>query len=410
MTTRIFINYRRDDTTSTAGRLHDRLAESFGRENLFMDVDHIPAGVDFIDHLKTQVAACNDFLAIIGPNWLDARNENGERRLDAPDDFVSVEIAAALSRNIRVIPVLVDGARMPKENELPDLLKPLVRRQAIELRNAHFGRDAEAVIEKIRGTTAGLGYGWRVPAMGAMAATLVVSGLLYWTGVPISLPWAMRSEIRAEQEGKAKAAAEAEWKSRADAERRADLAEQERKADVRLAGILAEVERKAKLLLSEQQERNATAAAASEERARAERIERERLAALNAEAMAKAERAERERLAARNAEAMAKAERAESERRTARKAEERARAERAERERREAMAATERAERERRTARKAEERARAERPEGDSRTARNAQSMARVENPERKRLLAPTAIADHEGDGLLTGLAIALTP
>jgi hypothetical protein len=388
MTTRIFINYRRDDTTSTAGRLHDRLAESFGRENLFMDVDHIPAGVDFIDHLKTQVAACNDFLAIIGPNWLDARNENGERRLDAPDDFVSVEIAAALSRNIRVIPVLVDGARMPKENELPDLLKPLVRRQAIELRNAHFGRDADAVIEKIKGTTAGLGYGWRVPAMGAMAATLVVSGLLYWTGVPISLPWAMRSEIRAEQEGKAKAAAEAEWKTRADAERRADLAEQERKADVRLAGILAEVERKAKLLLSEQQERNASAAAASEERARAERVERERLAALNAEAMAKAEIAERERRTARKTEERARAERAE----------------RAERERREAIAATERAERERRTARKAEERARAERPEGDSRTARKAQSMVRLENPERKRLLAPTAIADHEGDGLLTRL------
>jgi TIR domain len=71
MATRIFINYRRDDTTSTAGRLHDRLAESFGRENLFMDVDHIPAGVDFIDHLHTQVAACNDFLAIIGPTgWM----------------------------------------------------------------------------------------------------------------------------------------------------------------------------------------------------------------------------------------------------------------------------------------------------------------------------------------------------
>jgi chemotaxis protein histidine kinase CheA len=276
---------------------------------------------------------------------------------------------------------------MPKENELPELLKPLVRRQAIELRNAHFGRDAEAVIEKIKGT---VGLGWRVPAIGgAMAATLVVSGLLYWTGVPISLPWATRSEIRAEQEGKAKAAAEAE-RTRANTERRADLAEQERKAraeaDLRLASVLAEVERSAKVILREQQERNATAAAAADERARAERIERERLAAVNAEVMARAERAE-------------------TERRTARKTEERARAERAERERREAMAATERAERERRTARKAEERARAERPEGDSRTARKAQSTVRVESPERKRLLAPTVIAEsHEGDGLLTRL------
>ena len=85
---KIFINYRRDDLIGTAGRLHDRLAQTFGRKNLFMDVDHIPAGVDFVDYLHSQVAACDVFLAVIGPNWLDAKDDDGRRRFDNPDDFV----------------------------------------------------------------------------------------------------------------------------------------------------------------------------------------------------------------------------------------------------------------------------------------------------------------------------------
>ena len=148
MAGKIFINYRRDDLSSTAGRLHDRLAQTFGRKNLFMDVDHVPAGVDFVEHLHRQVAACDVFLAIIGPNWLDAKDGDGRRRFDNPDDFVTVEIAAALARNIRVIPVLVDGARMPKADKLPDAIKPLVRRNAVEVRNTNFGRDAEALAEQ----------------------------------------------------------------------------------------------------------------------------------------------------------------------------------------------------------------------------------------------------------------------
>jgi hypothetical protein len=150
MAGKIFINYRRDDSISTAGRLHDRLAQTFGRKNLFMDVDHVPAGVDFVEYLHSQVAACDAFLAVIGPDWLDAKDDDGRRRLDNPDDFVTIEIAAALARNIRVIPVLVDGARMPKADKLPDSLKPIVRRNAVEIRNTQFGRDAEAPIGKIK--------------------------------------------------------------------------------------------------------------------------------------------------------------------------------------------------------------------------------------------------------------------
>src|SRR5262249_7684615 len=110
---KVFINYRRDDAIAMAGRLHDRLATEFGRENIFMDVCHIPIGADFVTYLSNQVAACEVVLAVIGPGWLNAADENGLRRLDNPGDFVVIEIAAALARNMRVIPVLVRGARMP---------------------------------------------------------------------------------------------------------------------------------------------------------------------------------------------------------------------------------------------------------------------------------------------------------
>ena len=173
MAGKIFINYRRDDSIGTAGRLHDRLAQTFGRKNLFMDVDHIPAGVDFVEYLHSQVAACDVFLAVIGPNWLDAKDDDGRRRFDNPDDFVTIEIAAALARNIRVIPVLVDGARTPKADKLPDSVKPLVRRNAVEVRNTNFGRDAEALIDKVRealkdcaARNADGGHLWRVRQRG----------------------------------------------------------------------------------------------------------------------------------------------------------------------------------------------------------------------------------------------------
>jgi TIR domain len=150
MPNKIFINYRREDSIDAAGRLHDRLAQAFGHKNIFMDVDDIPAGVDFAKYLGDQVAASHVFLAIIGPTWLDAKDESGGRRIDDPHDFVAIEITAALARNIRVIPVLVEGARMPKAGELPDPLKALARRQAVDVGRLHFGRDAEALVERVR--------------------------------------------------------------------------------------------------------------------------------------------------------------------------------------------------------------------------------------------------------------------
>src|SRR5215475_5466371 len=177
MADKIFINYRRDDSAGTAGRLHDRFVQTFGRKNLFMDVDHIPAGVDFVDYLRSQVAACDVFLAVIGPNWLDAKDDSGRRRFDNPDDFVTIEIAAALARNIRVIPVLVDGARTPKADRLPDSVKPLVRRNAVEVRNTHFGRDAEALANQVReAVKSARPVTGRRPYIASAAAWLIVPG------------------------------------------------------------------------------------------------------------------------------------------------------------------------------------------------------------------------------------------
>jgi hypothetical protein len=154
----IFINYRRDESGHVAGRLHDSRAPTFGRNKLFMDVDNIPVGKDFESYLKSQVAVCDAMLAIIGPNWLTSKDEAGQRRLDNPEDYVVIEIAAALARDIPVVPVLVDGARMPKPSELPDSLKPLARRHAVQVRHTSFNGDAETLVKN--GATLGQKRQW----------------------------------------------------------------------------------------------------------------------------------------------------------------------------------------------------------------------------------------------------------
>ena len=121
MAPKIFINYRRDNSIGMAGQLHELLVQALGRNSVFMGIHDIPPGVDFLAYLSRQVAACDVMLVVIGPNWLTAKDEAGQRRLGQPDDFVAIALAAALTRNIRVIPVLVDGARMPKAGELPEL-------------------------------------------------------------------------------------------------------------------------------------------------------------------------------------------------------------------------------------------------------------------------------------------------
>jgi formylglycine-generating enzyme required for sulfatase activity len=150
MAPRILISYRRDDSAAAAGRVNDRLEQEFGRESLFMDVDTIPLGVDFVEVLSAEVAKCDVLLAIIGPNWLKAKGEGGSRRLDSEFDFVRIEIAAALKRNIPVIPILLDGTRMPKSDGLPDELKSLAHRNALDVRHASFRSDVERLVRGLR--------------------------------------------------------------------------------------------------------------------------------------------------------------------------------------------------------------------------------------------------------------------
>ncbi len=145
----IFISYRREDAAGHAGRLFDRLKARFGKAAVFMDVEGIDAGVDFVDSIDAAVGGCDVLLAVIGRNWLDARNADGSRRLDDPRDFVRLETGAALARGIRVIPVLVEGAAMPTQEALPDALRPLARRQAVELRDSRWDADVEHLLRTL---------------------------------------------------------------------------------------------------------------------------------------------------------------------------------------------------------------------------------------------------------------------
>jgi hypothetical protein len=143
---KIFINYRREDLIGTAGRLHDRLAQVFGPNNLFVDV----VGNDLKARLNNQVTACQAFLTVISPKWLDAKDEAGQRRLHNSDDFIAIETAAALARKIHVVRVLVDGAHLPKASELAESLTPLAYSQAVAVHQDHFDQDVAALVETVR--------------------------------------------------------------------------------------------------------------------------------------------------------------------------------------------------------------------------------------------------------------------
>src|SRR5919198_255863 len=143
---RMFISYRRDEATAQAGRLFDRLTDRFGDGQVFRDMDSIEPGVDFATVIEEAVAACEVLLVVIGPRWLAAADEQGRRRLDDPDDLVRVEVEAALGRDVRVIPVLIDGGARPRRQELPDSLATLARRNAFVLRNDTFRADAARLV------------------------------------------------------------------------------------------------------------------------------------------------------------------------------------------------------------------------------------------------------------------------
>jgi len=149
---RIFISYRRDDSIAYAGRLYDRLIAHFGKERVFMDMDTIEPGEDFVRVLEQTVASCDVVIALVGKQWLLTADAEGQRRLQNPEDFVRIEIAAALKRKIRVIPALVGGARMPRSDELPPPLVNLARRHAIEISDTAFHHGVDRLIKTLEKT------------------------------------------------------------------------------------------------------------------------------------------------------------------------------------------------------------------------------------------------------------------
>ncbi|MBZ0300785.1 MAG: toll/interleukin-1 receptor domain-containing protein [Anaerolineae bacterium] len=145
---RVFISYRRSDSIDICGRIYDRLSGSLGREAVFKDVDNIPLGVDFVEHLSNAVKDCTVLLAVIGPQWVHVVDASGSRRLHDPNDFVRIEIESALRQGVRVVPVLVGGATMPATEELPETLQPLTRRNAIQVRpDPDFHNDMTRLIK-----------------------------------------------------------------------------------------------------------------------------------------------------------------------------------------------------------------------------------------------------------------------
>ncbi len=146
----VFINYRRDDTANAAGRLYDRLEHHYGEDHLFMDVDKIAGGIDFVEELEQRLEETDVLIVVIGSNWLAAQDDNtGSRRLENPDDFVRLEIERALARDLEVIPLLVDGAAMPRPEDLPSSLHALSRRNAMRLTHERFRADAQGLISNI---------------------------------------------------------------------------------------------------------------------------------------------------------------------------------------------------------------------------------------------------------------------
>lgn len=174
MTSKIFINYRRDDSKGEAQALRTYLEPKLPGCELFMDVDGgISPGSNFVRALDERIASADILLCLIGSRWIDIADERGARRLEGADDFVRVELASALKRDITVIPVLIDDTRMPSEAELPESIRMLAYKQGVRLRHERFNSDADGIAKAIKQRLGG-NFGRRpslwLQAVGVMAA------------------------------------------------------------------------------------------------------------------------------------------------------------------------------------------------------------------------------------------------
>lgn len=146
----VFISYRRDDSADITGRIYDRLIEHFSRDIVFKDVDSIPLGIDFRQHLENALSQCRVLLAIVGSDWAGSETAGGKRRIDDPRDHLRLELEIALTRNIPVIPILVRRASIPAEDQLPPSLRSLAYRNGIQVRaDPDFHGDMDRLIKGI---------------------------------------------------------------------------------------------------------------------------------------------------------------------------------------------------------------------------------------------------------------------
>ena len=147
---KVFISYRRRDSAGHAGRLYDAMADQFDEHNVFMDVDMAP-GVDFVERITQAVGSCHVLLVVIGPRWVDLLNDDdGGVRSQEAEDFVRLEVETALRRpDVTVIPVLVAGAQMPEPETLPEGLRPLARRNALELSDMRWRFDVQRLSARL---------------------------------------------------------------------------------------------------------------------------------------------------------------------------------------------------------------------------------------------------------------------
>jgi hypothetical protein len=150
---RIFVSYRREDTAGYAGRLFDTLRKAFGPKNVFRDIEHIYPGQNFENAIGRAIQSSDVLIALIGRQWLKISDENGQRRIDDSRDFVHLEIATALKRNIKVIPVLVEDVSLPRIQDLPPALTQLVQHQAFHLSDERWDHDAARLVKAMGGGT-----------------------------------------------------------------------------------------------------------------------------------------------------------------------------------------------------------------------------------------------------------------
>lgn len=297
----VFISYRRDDAEGQAGRLYDDLTRHFGEHSVFMDVAGIEPGRDFRRVIDEQVASCGVLLAVIGKNWCDAMDESGRRRLEDPTDFVRLETASALRRDIPVVPVLVHGARMPRAEQLPEDITELAYRNGVELSHARWDSDVQILvkalspyvessqksanrvesssarqsptpIDRAPASTAPQPTKKRLPILiaASVAALAIGTGAYTWHRTSVEYAEVLR-----------RAAEELEAKKRAEAKAAADALEEKKRAEEKALAAEAEAKKRAQeIALAEKRE----AERRERERAAAEKLETERRAREVAEA------------------------------------------------------------------------------------------------------------------------------